>query len=124
MATTVTTATKNVSLREYIQKRDFQKSAEPKPARAHKGGHRFVIQKHAASRLHYDFRLEMDGVLKSWAVPKGVQIGSEGIRKDQWPQRSQRPQKTCRFANTFKSGTFKSPLNRNPRALTRADTVL
>lgn len=61
-----------MSLREYILKRDFQKSAEPKALRAQKGKNRFVVQKHAAPRLHYDFRLEIDGVLKSWAVPKGV----------------------------------------------------
>src|SRR5215472_19188660 len=67
-----TTATKNMSLREYIRKRDLQKSAEPKALRAQKGKSRFVVQKHAASRLHYDFRLEIDGVLKSWAVPKGI----------------------------------------------------
>lgn len=61
------------SLREYNRKRDFKKTAEPsgKVARG-RGTHRFVIQKHAASRLHYDFRLEMSGTLKSWAVPKGL----------------------------------------------------
>jgi DNA ligase D, 3''-phosphoesterase domain len=61
-----------MSLKEYIRKRDFKKTAEPKAALAKTGQQRFVIQKHAASRLHYDFRLEMDGTLKSWAVPKGV----------------------------------------------------
>src|ERR1700761_6202098 len=62
-----------MSLKEYTRKRDFQKTAEP-PARAAKrqAGHRFVIQKHDASHLHYDFRLELEGTLKSWAVPKGV----------------------------------------------------
>lgn len=59
-------------LAEYARKRDFKKTSEP-PARTGRGtSHRFVIQKHAATRLHYDFRLEMEGVLKSWAVPKGV----------------------------------------------------
>jgi bifunctional non-homologous end joining protein LigD len=62
-----------MSLREYKRKRDFSNTAEPLGSRG-KGRkeRRFVIQKHAASRLHYDFRLEIDGTLKSWAVPKGV----------------------------------------------------
>jgi bifunctional non-homologous end joining protein LigD len=62
-----------MSLKEYKRKRNFEKTAEPKAHSApNSNGHRFVIQKHAASRLHYDFRLELDGTLKSWAVPKGV----------------------------------------------------
>ncbi|WP_179413295.1 DNA ligase D [Mucilaginibacter sp. E4BP6] len=61
-----------MSLVKYAQKRDFKKTAEPKAGRSKDKAHlMFVIQKHDASRLHYDFRLEMDGVLKSWAVPKG-----------------------------------------------------
>ncbi|WP_395746106.1 non-homologous end-joining DNA ligase [Prosthecobacter sp.] len=62
-----------MSLREYQKKRDFKKTAEPRGKKERRGGAlRFVIQKHAASHLHYDFRLELDGTLKSWAVPKGV----------------------------------------------------
>ena len=61
-----------MSLKEYNRKRDFQKTGEPAGKLAGKRLHRFVIQKHDASRLHYDFRLEMGGTLKSWAVPKGV----------------------------------------------------
>jgi len=62
----------NMSLEKYVAKRDFSKTAEPKAGRSKDKNHlMFVIQKHDASRLHYDFRLEMDGVLKSWAVPKG-----------------------------------------------------
>ena len=65
-----------MGLAEYKRKRDFATTAEPKGGKplpkAVKGSSRFVVQKHDASRLHYDFRLEMDGVLKSWAVPKGL----------------------------------------------------
>jgi bifunctional non-homologous end joining protein LigD len=61
-----------MSLEKYVEKRDFTKTDEPKSGRSKDKDHlMFVIQKHDASRLHYDFRLEMDGVLKSWAVPKG-----------------------------------------------------
>jgi bifunctional non-homologous end joining protein LigD len=60
------------SLAEYNRKRDFTKTAEPAGMRARRtGALRFVIQKHAASHLHFDLRLEMEGVMKSWAVPKG-----------------------------------------------------
>ncbi len=59
-------------LNEYEKKRDFKKTTEPKGGKKKKSDKpRFVIQKHDASNLHYDFRLEMDGVLKSWAIPKG-----------------------------------------------------
>lgn len=61
-----------MSLEKYNKKRDFKKTKEPKGIKkASKGKLTYVIQKHAASRLHYDFRLEIDGVLVSWAVPKG-----------------------------------------------------
>src|ERR1700736_1440867 len=62
-----------MSLKEYAKKRDFEKTAEPQPKLSPSGkGRRFVIQKHAASRLHYDLRLELGRTLKSWAVPKGI----------------------------------------------------
>ena len=60
-----------MGLATYRQKRRFDVTPEPRGKVARSKGNRFVIQKHAASRLHYDFRLELDGTLKSWAVPKG-----------------------------------------------------
>src|SRR6186997_3401596 len=65
-----------MGLQEYVRKRDFARTPEPKGRTKAKRARelRFVIQKHAATRLHYDFRLEMEGVLKSWAVPKGPSL--------------------------------------------------
>jgi bifunctional non-homologous end joining protein LigD len=64
-----------MSLTEYKRKRDFKKTPEPAgKVKSSKGTLQFVVQKHAATRLHYDFRLELDGTLKSWAVPKGPSL--------------------------------------------------
>ncbi|MEO8757329.1 MAG: DNA ligase D [Devosia sp.] len=62
------------SLSKYRQKRDFSKSPEPSGATDEGSGNRFVVHKHAATANHYDLRLEIDGVLKSWAVPKGPSL--------------------------------------------------
>ena len=65
-----------MALEEYRRKRDFQETPEPPPGRvkARTNELSYLIQKHAATRLHYDFRLELDGVLLSWAVTKGPSL--------------------------------------------------
>jgi bifunctional non-homologous end joining protein LigD len=64
-----------MGLKEYEAKRQFEKTPEPKPVLRHEGNQLiFVVHKHAARRLHYDLRLELEGVLKSWAVPKGPSL--------------------------------------------------
>lgn len=63
-----------MSLSQYHKKRDFSKTSEPKGAVSRENTKLYIIQKHAASHLHYDFRLELQGVLKSWAIPKGPSL--------------------------------------------------
>ena len=68
-----------MSLDEYRRKRDPKKTKEPFTGRPRKGAPTFVIQRHDARRLHYDFRLERNGALASWAVPKGLPL-EPGVR--------------------------------------------
>jgi len=69
-----------MSSADYQEKRDFTKTTEPRWRTSHEERHRFVVQKHQARNMHYDFRLELGGVLRSWAVPKGPPL-KPGIRR-------------------------------------------
>jgi bifunctional non-homologous end joining protein LigD len=99
---------KDRGLGAYRAKRDFSRTAEPAPSeliRSGKGGEfLYVIQKHKATRLHYDFRLEMQGVLRSWAVPKGIPL-TRGDRR-MAVHVEDHPMDYARFEGTIPSGNY------------------
>ena len=93
-----------MSLDEYRRKRNFQKTTEPKGEEAGMEGKIYVIQRHAATHLHFDLRLEMDGVLKSWAVPKEppVEIGVKRLAV----QVEDHPIEYANFEGTIPEGEY------------------
>jgi len=101
-------STTTTPLDAYAAKRDFSRTKEPKPAAARKSARddtgRFVIQKHDATQLHYDFRLEMDGTLKSWAVPKGVST-EPGVKRAAF-EVEDHPVDYLKFEGTIPKGEY------------------
>ena len=114
-----------MSLLPYHHKRNFAKTLEPKGRKGLKNNFRFTMQKHAASHLHYDLRLELDGVLKSWAVPKGpcldptvkrlaIQVEDHPIEYGRFEGIIPKGQYGAGSVLLWDEGTWE-PLDKNPR---------
>ena len=91
-------------LEKYNAKRDFAKTAEPAGTLAPGHGNRFIVQKHDASRLHWDFRIEVDGVLKSWAVTRGPSIDPD--QKRLAVRTEDHPMSYAEFEGTIPKGEY------------------
>jgi bifunctional non-homologous end joining protein LigD len=91
-------------LERYNAKRDFTKTAEPRGARGKKSGNIFMVQKHDATRLHFDFRLELDGVLKSWAVTRGPSL--DPAEKRLAVRTEDHPMDYATFEGTIPKGSY------------------